>query len=203
MDQLLPLVSLFLGLFVGMLFTWLLMRMRSRNVIAEATSSAAAEKTGLLERLRAREQSLNEMGARLKSKETLSTQLQQQLSDVGRKLAQYGQAYQGAVQKCKERDASLGEVQKSLAQKDSVISAVQARAASAEKELAQTRQAWRAKRASTRNELPCSVNVTLPWDNSKRESRRSAEIWLRLSSHWRTSLPKTKNVQSCLSRKKR
>ena len=141
MTNLIPAAAFLVGLLIGALVIWLLMRSRIRQAVSEAIAAAEAEKATLHERLEGREQGLTEAKALLQQKEILLEQVQHKAEDSGRKFAQCLQAYRSGQQSLQERTTALEDAKKSLTQKNADIEAQQNRAVTAERELAQTRQA--------------------------------------------------------------
>lgn len=115
MDYILPIIMLLFGVFLGASGVWLLLRAMINAAYEKGRGESAAVSAALAEKVIGREETIEELRARLKEEEISSSDLQRQVLALNSKAAELKQMLASEQEQAREKLALLDEAKQKLA----------------------------------------------------------------------------------------
>ena len=115
MDHILPILMLLVGLVLGGVGAWLLLRARTAAAFDRGRGESSAQAAALAERLNGREETIEELRSRLAEKDASVADLQRQVSTLNAKAAELKQALVEQQKQAEEKLALLDDAKRQLA----------------------------------------------------------------------------------------
>ncbi len=113
MEFVLPIATLFIGLAVGAICTWMLLNVKAKHAY-DLAKSESMDRAMLTERLQSRDQSLSDAKAEIDQKKIEIRELQSAVTGLKERQAQLVQALKGEREQAQEKLAVLEDAQKKL-----------------------------------------------------------------------------------------
>ena len=115
MDQLLPILFLFVGLAIGVTTTWLVLRAKGQHAYDRGKADAEGEQIALSERIQARDQTISGLTGKVQQLEQKLHDSQAAESNIKAKLAQYATIIDQERKQSEEKLAVVNQAQQKLA----------------------------------------------------------------------------------------
>jgi len=115
MNQILPVLLLFIGLAIGVTAAWLVLRAKGQNAYDRGKADAEGEQIVLTERMQARDQTIAAQNGKLQQFEAHTKESQTTESNLRSKLAQYGTIIEQERKQAQEKLDVINQAQQKLA----------------------------------------------------------------------------------------